>query len=96
MTAVWRGVAGYAKYALNDVSSFAGPRGRLRRSGRVYDGGGPESLGNDSHIRIQAFPSLILRANTGTTSSNISSFDGDTPFSRTNQATVAMGVIVTF
>ena len=96
MTAVWRGAAGYVKYALNDVSSFA-----LRVEGFAdpegFMTGAVQNLWETTlTYEYKPFPSLILRGEYRYDSSNASSFDGDTPLSRTNQATVAMGAIVTF
>jgi hypothetical protein len=96
MTAVWRGVAGYVKYALNDVSSFA-VRGEVFSDPEGFMTGAVQDLFETTvTYEYKPFPTLILRGEYRYDSSNASSFDGDRPFSRTNQATIAMGAIVTF
>jgi hypothetical protein len=97
MTAVWRGVAGYVKYALNDVSSFAAraevfsdPEGFMTPAAQdLYEA--------TLTYEFKPFQYLILRGEYRYDWSTVSSFDGDGgPLSRRNQSTLAMGAIVTF
>ncbi|HTY59602.1 MAG TPA: porin [Bacteroidota bacterium] len=97
LTALWRGVAAYAKYALNDVSAFA-VRAEVFSDPQGFMTSAPQSLYETTlTYEFRPFQNLILRSEYRYDWSTVASFDGDTsPHSRRNQSTLGMGAIVTF
>ena len=97
MTAVWRGLAGYVKYALNDVSSFA-VRCEEFDDPEGFMTGAIQTLSEGTlTYEYKPFPTIILRGEYRYDWSDVPAFDGTAgKFSRRNQSTLAMGAIVTF
>jgi len=97
MTAVWRGIAGYAKYALNDISSFA-LRAEVFNDPAGFMTGASQDLSETTlTYEYKPFPAIILRGEYRYDWSTVSSFDGvNGAHTRTNQSTLAVGAIVTF
>lgn len=97
MTTVWRGLAGYVKYALNDVSSFA-VRCEKFDDPEGYMTGAIQTLNEGTlTYEYKPFPMIILRGEYRYDWSTVPAFDGSGgKFTRTNQSTLAMGAIVTF
>lgn len=96
-TALWRGVAGYLKYMLNDVSSlavraeaFADPAGFMTST--------PQNLYEATlTYEYRPFANLILRGEYRFDWSSASAFDGEAGTStRKNQSTLAVGAIVVY
>ncbi len=96
-TTLWKGVAGYAKYALNDVSSFAA-RAEVFSDPEGFMTSAPQSLYEATlTYEFKPFQNLILRTEYRYDWSTAASFDSDrAPLSRRNQSTLGMGAIVTF
>jgi hypothetical protein len=97
MTALWRGVAAYAKYSLNDVSAFA-VRAEAFSDPEGFMTSAKQNLYEATlTYEFKPFQNLILRGEYRYDWSNAASFDSDVaPLSRRNQATLGMGAIVTF
>lgn len=96
-TAVWRGVAGYAKYACNDISSFA-LRAEVFNDPEGFMTGAAQDLYETTFTyEYKPFATLILRGEYRYDWSTVPAFDGvNGGFTRRNQSTLAVGAIVTF
>jgi hypothetical protein len=97
MLAVWRGIAGYVKYACNDFSTFA-VRAEMFSDPEGFMTGASQDV-NETTLTYEykPFPTIILRAEYRYDWSTVTAFDSDTDrFARRNQATFALGAIVTF
>ncbi len=97
MTAVWRGLAGYVKYQLNDFSAFA-IRGEVFDDPEGFMTGAIQTLNEGTlTYEYRPFPAIILRGEYRYDWSTVPAFDGTGgKFARRNESTLAMGAIVTF